>query len=65
VTAPKYPDVKVQLAVRDGNPFMIIARVRTALKQKHPYAVEPFTTEASSGDYNHVIQTCMEWVTVT
>jgi len=48
----------------DGNAFAVLARVRKALKESGvPQAeVEEFTKEAMSGDYNHLLMTCMEWV---
>ena len=65
-TRPKYPHVEVQLSDRDGNAFSIIGRVRLALRRAGVDAdeVEAFSQEAMSGDYDHVIQTCMKWVEV-
>lgn len=61
----KYPDVKVRMAGEDGNGFMIVNRVRAALRKAgHGDVVEEFTKEATSGDYNHLITTCHEWVRV-
>ena len=59
------PDVTVQLIGKDGNAFSIIAKVRRALKQGgHADLVEPFTKEATSGDYDHLLATCMKYVNV-
>ncbi len=62
----KFPQVKVQLTGLDGNAFMIIGRVRRAMKEKHiaPEAIEEFTSTAMSGNYDNVLQTCMAWVNV-
>ena len=62
----KYPDVEVQLSGEDGNAFAILGRVRSALRRAgvDKTEIEAFTTEATSGDYNHVLQTCMSWVDV-
>lgn len=66
MTEPKYPDVGVQLSGQDGNAFFIIGRVRGALKD-HGVSQEELTEfqeDAMSGDYDHVLQTCMKWVAV-
>ena len=61
---PSYPDIDVQLTGEDGNAFFIIGRVRQAMKRGGASAddIESFTTEAQSGDYDNVLQTCMRWV---
>ena len=61
---PKYPEIHVQLSGEDGNAFFIIARVRKALKRAgiDSDVYEEFTKEASSGDYDKVLQTVMKWV---
>lgn len=62
---PKYPEVTVRLVGEDGNAFAIIGRVRAALKRAgHQEAVEEFTKEAQSGDYDHLLQTAMRYVEV-
>jgi hypothetical protein len=61
----KFPDVQVQLTGEDGNAFVIIGRVSNALKRAgHREAASEFMTEAMSGDYDHVLQTCMAYVDV-
>lgn len=62
----KYPDIKVRLSGEDGNAFAIIGRVRRALKKaKVPSTeIEAFSSEAMSGDYDHLLQTAMKWVDV-
>ena len=63
---PRYPDVAVQLSGLDGNAFGVLGRVNRALKDAgHPEAVEPFTAEATAGDYDHLLQTAMRWVDVS
>ena len=58
-------DVVVQLEGEDGNAFSIIGRVRKALKRGgHADLVKAFTEEAMSGDYDHLLQTAMEYVEV-
>lgn len=63
----KYPDVKVQLSEQDGNAFAIIGRVRRALEkaQVSDSEIEAFSAEATSGDYDHLLQTAMKWVNVS
>jgi hypothetical protein len=65
-SGPKYPNVTVKLSDRDGNAFAILGRVRRELRNaKVPLeAIEEFTKEATSGDYDNVIQTSMKWVNV-
>ena len=58
-------DVVVKLVGEDGNAFAIIGKVRKALERGgHADLVEPFTKEAESGDYGHLLQTAMEYVEV-
>ncbi len=59
------PDVTVQLIGEDGNAFAIIGRVRKALRQAgHTDLVAQFTADATSGDYDHLLVTCMKYVNV-
>ena len=61
-TTPRFPDITVQLSGTDGNAYSIIGRVRRAL----PADVRAeFVDEATAGDYDHVLQTCMAWVDVS
>lgn len=62
----KYPDITVQLAGQDGNAFFIIGRVTRALR-KHgckQEEIDQFISQATSGDYDNLLQTCMRWVDV-
>ncbi len=63
---PKYPNCKVQLSGEDGNAFALVGAVSKALRNYGiPRAeVDKFASEALSGDYDHVLQTCMEYVEV-
>lgn len=60
----KYPKVRVQLVGKDGNAYAIMGRVSAALKKAKVPAeeIEQFFTECKSGDYDHLLQTCMKWV---
>ena len=64
---PKYPQVKVKLTGTDGNAFAILGRVLRAMKEAEISSQEraEFQIEATSGDYNNLLATCMEWVEVS
>ncbi len=64
---PKYPQVKVQLVGQDGNAFAILGAVRRAMKRAGLTAaqIEEFQAEATSGDYDHLLQTAMKYVEVS
>jgi len=63
----KYPNIKVKLSGKDGNAFAIMARVKRAMRDSNVPIEERniFYKEATSGDYNHLLSTCAEWVTIT
>jgi len=63
---PKYPDIKVKLVGEDGNPFAILGKVCKALRGARvpQEEVTAFMSEATSGDYDHLLVTCMKWVDV-
>ena len=66
MSEPKYPEVEVELTGHDGNAFAIMGAVNRGLRQ---YGIEPdecekFLAEAKSADYDHLLVTCMKWVTV-
>lgn len=63
----KYPQIKVKLVGKDSNSFSILANVLGEMK-RHKLSAEErrtFFDEAMKGDYNHLLQTCMKWVTIT
>jgi len=66
VDTPKYPDIEVQLTNEDGNAMSIISRVMREMTRAGICGEERqfFFTQATSGNYDNVLQTCMEWVTV-
>jgi len=57
------PRPKVKLAGEDGNAFAILGRVRRAMKDAgwNKEAIEQFTNEATSGDYDNLLQTVMKY----
>ena len=63
-TIIKYPDIQVRLVGEDGNAFAILGRVSKALKRAgvDRSDIDKFMAEAKSGDYNHLLRTCMAWV---
>jgi hypothetical protein len=70
----KYPDCTVQLTGKDGNAFYVMGRVREALRchlkeqglsrEEVDSEVAAYIKEATSGDYNHLLSTTMQWVEV-
>lgn len=63
---PKHPNVVVNLVGEDGNAFAILGRVEKALRGAGVDAGErkEFQSEATSGDYDHLLNTVMRWVLV-
>lgn len=63
----KYPDIKIQLTGGDGNAFFILGRCeRAARKAKLPAKeIQLFREEATSGDYDHLLQTCIKWFNIS
>jgi hypothetical protein len=63
----KHPEVEVQLVGNDGNAFAILGTVSKALRRAGVSAeeVSDFNAEATSGDYDHLLQTAMRWVNVS
>jgi len=64
--AGDYKHVIANMYDVDGNAMAIIGTVTKALRRaKAPKVViDTFFKEATSGDYEHVLKTCSEWVTV-
>lgn len=62
----KYPEIEVQLTGEDGNAFAVLGKVRKALRRADvpQEEIEQFTKEATSGDYDHLLGVCIEWVNV-
>jgi len=59
-------DIEVNLTEIDGNAFSIIGAVIKELKRHGVDRKElgKYYTEATSGDYNQLLVTTMEWVKV-
>lgn len=62
----RFPDITVELVGNDGNAFAIIGRVQKALRRAGVDQATrlEFTHEATAGDYNDLLATCMRWVEV-
>ena len=62
----KYPDITVTLVGEDGNAFAILGTMQRALQRARVpnEEIQQFRDEATSSDYDHLLQTCMDWVTV-
>jgi hypothetical protein len=60
----KYPNVHVNLVGEDGNAFAILGRVMKAMRRADvdPAEIKAFQQEATGGDYDRLLQTCMRWV---
>ncbi len=63
---PKYPDITVQLTGKDGNAFNILGIYLQAMRRAELSQEErdAFQAEATSGNYDHLLATCMEWFNV-
>lgn len=66
-TEVKYPDIEVQLSGEDSNAFAIMGRVTREMKRAgvDSAEIDAFREECMSGDYDHLLQTCMRWVSVS
>lgn len=60
------PKMKKRALGNDGNAFYILGKVKRAMEGVGVPVkeVKAFLEEAKSGDYDHLLQTCMKWVTV-
>ncbi len=56
----------VKLIGRDGNPFSIMGRVKKALMRTgaDKEYIDQYLSEATSGDYDHLLFVSMEYVDV-
>lgn len=63
----KYPNIKVKLTGIDGNALMILGVVLKAMRERglDKTTRDEFIEEAKSGDYRHLLMTCMKWVDVS
>ena len=63
---PKYPDISVELIGQDSNAFNILGICRRAMtKNRLPQSeIDTFMQEATSGSYDDLLATCMNWFNV-
>lgn len=63
---PKYPEITVRLTGEDGNAFNILGICLRAMRRAGLNQAErdAFQAEATSGNYNHLLATCMKWFEV-
>ena len=56
----------VKLIGQDGNAFAVMGRVKQALKRAgaDKEYIDQYISEATSGDYNHLLSVSMEYVNV-
>jgi hypothetical protein len=62
----KYPDIAVKLVGEDGNAYNILGRCQRAMRDAGLPQDErdAFFAEATSGNYDHLLQTAMRWFEV-
>jgi hypothetical protein len=63
---PRYPDIDVQLTGRDGNAGVIMGTVTQALQRAGVprEEIDEYRKQSMSGDYDNLLRTAMEWVSV-
>jgi len=63
---PRYPHIKVKLSGINGNAWNLLGVMSKAMKKAElpKEEINLFTEQATSGDYNNLLRTCMEWVDV-
>ncbi len=59
----KYPQVNVRLSGTEGNAFAVLGKVQEAMRRAKVDSTG-FLDEAMSGDYDHLLAVCQQWVTV-
>ena len=62
----RHPEITVRLSGGDGNAFGVLGAVQQALRRAgvDEKEIDAFFDEATSGDYDHLLATCMAWVNV-
>ena len=64
---PKYPEIEVELVGQDGNAFAIMGAVQKALRKAEVSKdeIDLYLKESMSGDYDNLLRTATEWVSVS
>jgi hypothetical protein len=61
----KNTGIPLRLVGEDGNAYSILGRANKALRLGGRMDLAPaFQKEATAGDYDHLLRTCMEWFDV-
>lgn len=62
----KYPNISVELVGEDGNAFSILGRCKQAMRRAGCTSeqVLEFQNEATSGDYDHLLQTVIKYFNI-
>lgn len=63
---PHYPEIEVVLVGAERHGGTILDTMRRALRDGGvaPEEIDKFYEEALAGDFDHLLRTCMTWVTV-
>ena len=63
---PKHPEITVTLIGVNGNAFNILGIVQRTMRHAGlaEDEIDQFFAEATSGNYDHLLATCMNWVSV-
>lgn len=66
MTPIKHPEIVVKLIGENGNVFNILGLVQQGMKKAKlsREEIDAFLKEATAGNYDDAIKTCMKWVTV-
>jgi hypothetical protein len=63
----RHPEVTVQLTGHDGNAFAVMGAVQREMRRARvpKEEIDEYLSEATAGDYDHLLQTTMRWVDVS
>ena len=63
---PRSPDITLPMAGEDGNAIAILGRAKHAAQVAglSTEEIQALHDEATSGDYDHLLRTCMAWFNV-
>lgn len=63
---PKYPNIKVKLIGENGNAFVVLGKTTQEMRRhKVPKEeIDAYMKEATSGDYDNLIQVTGKWVNI-
>jgi hypothetical protein len=62
----RYPNITVPLSGEDGNAFSILGRVKRIMARNEISGLyDEYRSEATAGDYDHLLATTMRWFSVS